>query len=189
MLILWLGWLYLFLGAVLNYNIADVSIIAVILISTGISVWRGFFKEVLILLFFLTSIAISAKFGTKLGDYLTFISSQIIRDMAGYFLVFITSSIIGGFLRLLITKALKLTDIATTDRVVGFCYGLGRGLISCGIMVYFLGNSNIVETNWWQEAQTIPKIHQMNNYVLNSMPMQWKKTLHAKLGLFANEIH
>ena len=79
----------------------DIAILAVISVSTLISLVRGFVKEAVSLVVWFSAFFIASTFYVNLATLLTNISDQFLRNAAAIAILFISTLIIGALGRLL----------------------------------------------------------------------------------------
>lgn len=131
----------------------DYLIIGIIVLSSGISIIRGFIKEVLSLvswaLAFWVALTFSPNFSTLLNDY---IASDSIRLFAAFFALFIVTLILGALINHLISTIVEKTGLSGTDRALGIIFGLLRGVAIVILLVLLAGATPMPNEPWWQAS-------------------------------------
>jgi membrane protein required for colicin V production len=139
-------------------NWADWVIIAILGISSLISLKRGFVKEALSLAIWLIAFAVASWFGPRLSPLLTpYLDTPSLRQMAAFAGLFIATLVVGSAVNYLLSTLIKATGLSGTDRMLGVLFGLLRGLIIVMILVLYV--PKLVPVNedlWWQESSLIP---------------------------------
>jgi len=137
---------------------ADWAIIAILVISSLISLKRGFVKEALSLAIWVIALAIASLFSPKLAPMLAaYIEAPSLQQMAAFASLFIATLLIGGAVNYLLATLIKATGLSGTDRLLGILFGVVRGLII--VMVILLYVPKLVplnEDSWWQQSTLIP---------------------------------
>ena len=165
-------------------NIADIILIVIVMASIGLSIWRGFSRELLLLGSFVLSMYVAYKYGAKVGAYCTFLSAEILRQGFGYFLAFTLTSIITGLTRALLLKALQLNNAGVIDRIAGGVFGLVRGGIAASLLISTLNNTPITKQPWWEKSYLIPQIEHTTLKSLDTIPQEWKENVLAIIENF-----
>ncbi len=106
----------------------DWIIIAILLISTLISIWRGFVREALSLVTWIAAIIISRLFASQVSTLLIdYIDMPSMRLGAAYALLFAGTLIVGALVNNLIAEVVKMTGLGGTDKFFGMFFGFARG--------------------------------------------------------------
>lgn len=138
-------------------NWADWAIIAVLGFSALISAVRGFIKEALSLVIWLTAAIVASIFHDDLALWLIdIISTPSLRMLTAWITLFIAVLIIGGICSYLLGKLVEATGLTGTDRLLGVLFGITRGLIIIMVVLIVLTEIlPVAEDAWWQESRLI----------------------------------
>ena len=140
--------------------VIDWIIMAVLLVSTLISIKRGFVKEALSLATWVAAIIVSRLFASQVSPLLVgAIEMTSMRLGVAYVLLFVGTLIVGALLNNLIGEAVKMTGLGGTDKFLGMFFGFARGSVVILVMVaglYYL--VPVEEDSWWKDSLLIPHI-------------------------------
>lgn len=137
-------------------NWVDYLIIAIIVISSGIGIVRGFVKEVLSLVSWAIAVWVAMTFYAQTAEMLTdYIATPSIRTFAAFLGLFIVTLIIGALINYLISKLVEKTGLSGTDRMLGIVFGLLRGA-AIVILLILLGRTTPMPSDpWWQASSLL----------------------------------
>ena len=139
-------------------NWIDYCIIGIILLSTLISLVRGFVKEAVSLAVWFAAFFISSQFYADLAVYLDNISDQVLRNGAAIAILFVATLILGGLLNYLIGQMVQYTGLSGTDRALGAVFGMLRGALVVSALLFFMDAfTGFAQAQWWQQSVLIPE--------------------------------
>jgi membrane protein required for colicin V production len=149
----------------------DYVIIGIILISSGISILRGFIKEVLSLASWLLSFWVALMFHAHLATLLTdYVSTPSIRLFAAFFALFVVTLILGALVNHLISQLVEKTGLTGTDRSLGVIFGLLRGLAIVTLLVLLAGATPMPADSWWQNSLLIEHFEKIAIWARSFLP-------------------
>ena len=140
----------------LGLNVTDLVILFVIGSSGIISLFRGFTKEFLSLLWwvfaFFPAVGLEEHVTPKIFEI---IGNEEASKIIASVLIFLISIIVGGFLINLISRIVKWSGMSGFDKFMGVLFGVGRGLIVI-LVIYFLLPSNFKESEIFASSKISP---------------------------------
>ncbi len=131
--------------------------VAIIVVSSLISLSRGFVKEALSLLTWIVAGAVAWMFGgalaQHLGEYIQTprpASSQPARCCSS------RPCCSGRWSTYLIGELIRVTGLSGTDRFLGMVFGGARGVLLVVLLVGLLSLAPVQQGPWWQQSVLMP---------------------------------
>jgi membrane protein required for colicin V production len=151
-----------------SFTITDWIIVVVVVVSTLISLKRGFFKEAFSLATWIVALAVSFIFSDSLTVYLSDVSeSATIKKIAAMAILFVATLLAGGIIRLLISQLINITGLSGTDRLLGMVFGALRGILF--VVIISMVAKKILpleEEKWWQASKLVPQLTKLENWTV-----------------------
>lgn len=147
-------------------NWADWAILAILVISSLISLKRGFVKEALSMANWVLAFFVAMTFRDQLSSLLVSqISTPSIRDMVAFAVLFAATLIVGAMVNYLIGEVVRMTGLSGTDRMFGVIFGFIRGfIIVMAILLLVPGLVPIDQDAWWKESAFIPHLMEFEGW-------------------------
>ena len=140
-------------------TLVDWLIAATILVSTLISLARGFVKEALSLTILVAAMIISRLYGAQVATLLVdHISVPSLRLTAAYAGLFAGTMIVGGMVNYLVVQMIRMAGLGGTDRLLGMIFGFARGVLITMVVIGILSKLPLSEDSWWQQSIAIPHV-------------------------------
>jgi membrane protein required for colicin V production len=160
-----------------GFSWVDWAIIAIIAISSLISLSRGFVKEALSLLTWIIAGVVAWMFGGALSQHLgEFIETPSARVIAACAILFIVTLLVGALVNYLIGELIRVTGLSGTDRFLGMVFGAARGGLLVVVLIGLLSLAPVQQDPWWQQSTLLPHFLLVADWSKNlilGMSSQW----------------
>ncbi len=157
------------------FQLLDIILIGVMLVSGILALLRGFTREVLsVVAWGLAGLA--AYFAIQQPQALAFAQKYVEKDILAQIAVgaitFIVVLIIVSVISVKLSDAVVDSAAGAVDRTLGFLFGLGRGLVLVAVAYLFYGWLVPPERqdDWVKNAQTLPLVATTANLIRAVLP-------------------
>ncbi|MBJ7552223.1 CvpA family protein [Marinomonas ostreistagni] len=145
----------------------DWLIIAVVVLSTLLSLKRGFVKEVMSLVTWVVAFIVAVKFTSPLQSLLVDqVQNDQIRYIVAFIALFIATLVIGALVNFILGSLVQATGLSSTDRVIGMLFGFVRGALIVVAFISLLSLSPAIEkSDMWKSSQLVPQLVVLKDWV------------------------
>ncbi len=153
----------------------DLFILLLIAVSVAISAVRGFFKEAVNLMTWLSAVLITLMFTSRFASLLPrdTIDSPEARFAISALILFFSTMIVGGLINFLFQKILSSGNKNRADLWLGVGFGIARGLVIVTILVLL---ANLMPTfkqeTWWRDSAFIPPAQRAAKFIHAQLPRE-----------------
>lgn len=134
-------------------SMVDIAIIAIILVSLAVGMFRGFIREVLSLASWIVALWAAYVYARVGGVYLEpYIPQLPLRIVAAFAGIFVVVLVAASFLGYLLSRLLPLSGISGIDRSLGMLFGVARGVIVVGLLLLGAIFMDMTAQHWWQKS-------------------------------------
>ncbi|HFD79896.1 MAG TPA: CvpA family protein [Gammaproteobacteria bacterium] len=149
----------------------DYLLLAIIVISTLLSLWRGFVREALSLASWLAALWIAMLFFEDLAGWLaTWIDTPSVRSAVAFAILFVSTVLVGGLVGYLAGQLVARTGLTATDRALGMVFGVARGVVIVAVLVMLAGLTTVPQDPWWSESLLLPHFQEMALWLRSFLP-------------------
>ncbi len=149
----------------------DIVILAIILLSSLISLVRGFVKESISLATWLLAGFIALSYHQVLAEMLApYIESPTIGLVVAFGILFLATLIVGAIINFMISQLVNKTGLSGTDKTLGVIFGAARGVLIIAMVVLFADLTPIPSEPWWQESMMIEHFSGIANWIRSLLP-------------------
>lgn len=170
--------------------LVDIGVIVILLISAGVSFFRGLIREVLTIVGVLGGgfaaltfgpavIPLTSKWfgieeGHKAGKLFDLIPMELAAQIAAYAGIFIIVFIILQLASHLISSAAQAIGLGPVDRTLGIFFGLARGLLLLGVLYlpFHLILPEDSKKEWFEKSQTMVFVQGTTKWLISFVPQE-----------------
>ncbi len=157
----------------LQLNTTDYIIVVVVLMSTIISLTRGFFKELISLVIWILGFWVAIKFhdtcATMLIPYIANVSIRIIVSFSGLLL---TVLVFGSIFNYLLSFIIIKSGLGGFDRLLGMIFGCTRGVLLAAVILLMISTTSFVQDEWWKKSILIPHFQVIVDWLRVFLPQK-----------------
>tara|TARA_Y100001934_G_scaffold283176_1_gene400984 strand:- start:421 stop:999 length:579 start_codon:yes stop_codon:yes gene_type:complete len=149
-----------------GFNAADWILLTVLLVSTVISLRRGFVKEALSLVTWIVAFVVARLFAAQLAMLLVDqVSVPSVRLGLAFLMLFACTLLVGGTIGFLLGELIRVTGLSGTDRLLGMVFGFARGALIVVIAIAVLRLAPVTEDPWYQSSRLIPVVERAETHL------------------------
>jgi membrane protein required for colicin V production len=142
----------------------DYVIIAAILISAIVGSARGFLRESIAVLTWLIALFLAWHFADWVAPHLGgLLAESEVRPWAARVIVVVLVLLFGSLLGALLAHYVRLSIFSGMDRLLGFVFGLLRGIVVLGVFVILGQLLRLQGEPWWRHSLLMPYAESVAN--------------------------
>jgi membrane protein required for colicin V production len=158
-------------------NPLDIGVVAVVGLSAVFAFARGFVREALSVVAWVTAGAITLYgFNSAYAFVDPLVKNPLLSQLIAGFGLFVGSLIILTIITSLISRSVRSSALSPIDRTLGFIFGLLRGALILSLAYLLLDRSLPANDRpvWVREAKSTPYLQQGADLLNNALPDSWK---------------
>lgn len=137
----------------------DLCVLAILAISLLLGLWRGLVSEVLALAAWVLALLAGKTFSSDAAPALAgVIKDPTLQMIVAFALIVVAVILLVALVRFLLRELLRAAGLGVADRLLGACFGLGRGLLVVLLGVLLAGMTSLPRSTWWQESMLAPPL-------------------------------
>lgn len=159
----------------LDFTLLDVIVVLTILVSTGYAIYRGFVNETLSVFAWAAAAFAALYFAPAIAPFLRArMPTPLIGSIVAYAGVFFVVLVPLSFISYRFSENVKNSPVGPADRVLGFVFGVARGLAVIGIayIIFSLFVPLRDHPRWIREARFLPLVQESSDVLLTLLPNQ-----------------
>jgi membrane protein required for colicin V production len=161
-------------------NWADYLILAVMLLSILIGLFRGFAREVLGIAGWVLAFWVAFTFthwGSERLEHV--ISIPSVRHAAAFGGLFLVTLLVSSIITWAIGRAVQDSALSSIDRTLGGGFGVLRGLLVIAALLLAAGSTEVRADPWWSQSVLIPHLEWTAETLRTVVPEHWIQVLQS----------
>ena len=152
-------------------NELDYIVIAILLISIGIGVFRGAVREVLNIVGWVLAFILAYEFAPNLAaNFADWAAEPTVRLVIAWVAVFLMVLIMVGMIASLLSELMRKLGLGVLDRGVGGAIGLFRGAIVLVALTLAIGLTKLPQSAIWRQSASAPTLEVAALYARSALP-------------------
>jgi len=138
-------------------DISDYIVLAAIIISAATGLLRGFLREAIALVSWIVALILAGHFSGLVEPHLGgLLAGTLVKPWVARLIILVLVLLVGALIGAAASHFVRLSIFSGMDRLLGFAFGMLRGLLLFGLFV-MLGQLMRLESEpWWQHSRLIP---------------------------------
>jgi membrane protein required for colicin V production len=143
----------------------------VIVLSSLISLIRGFVKESISLVTWVIAGVVAFRYFIPLADLLEpFVNSLTTRKWISGGILFIATLIVGAIVNFIVSQLVSRTGLSGTDKTLGVVFGAARGVLIVSMVVLLASLTPMPSAEWWQDSALIGFFQPLAEWIKGIIP-------------------
>ena len=165
-----------------QFTIIDYIVLAFLLFSAMMGIWRGLFKELISLVAWFAATWLSSRYCYYLASewMSAVISNQNIQYAVSFLIIFVVVLVIAASIGKLVRSLIASVGLGLLDRLLGFMFGFFRGALIVIVLAIFANLLGIQQSIAWQKAVLRPTLETGMGLIKTWLPPDWVKLLDLK---------
>lgn len=151
-------------------NSLDWMLLAPLLVSGLLGVWRGLVREAMSVLAWVIGVVLAGRFAADLAQLLP-INGDLLPHAVAWVLVLLVVLIAAGLLARLLKQLLSVAGLGLADRLLGGVFGLVRGTMVLMLLVLVIGLTPFKKYPIWTSSQVVPLVQLLLEFVKPVLPV------------------
>jgi membrane protein required for colicin V production len=150
----------------------DWTLLAVLLLSALLGVWRGLVYEVMSVAAWVAAFVLAQAYASQAAAWLPLQGfSAPLQLAAGFAVVFMASAFVGGLVAWLVRHVVESVGLRPVDRVLGAAFGLLRGLLILLGVAVVVSMTPLQQHNGWQASRGAGLLSDTLHHIKPLLPM------------------
>lgn len=160
-------------------NWFDYAVMAIVVISALLGVWRGLVYEVLSLLGWVAAYLAARLFAQ---DVLPFVPEGVggesLRLAAAFAGVFMTTLVVSGLVAWAVSRLVQFVGLGVLDKLLGALFGMLRGVLIVLALVWLAGLTDLPRQDFWRDSELAVTAQSMALAMKDWLPGDLPQRLH-----------
>ncbi len=150
----------------------DYAILAVLLISLVIGVWRGFVREALSVVIWVAAFWGAYSGAEALGLQIEgAVGDKALSVLVAFIFLFLAVHVAGFFLSRLLSKVVSSIGLKSVDRVAGAGFGFLRGFVIVAVLVLLISYTPLNASPLWTDSYMVGVVNDALGWLQERYPL------------------
>ena len=154
-------------------SLIDILVILVLFASLIFGFFRGFVKELMSLVAWMSAFFVAYYFSSSVAIVLPFDAEFSIKYVTGFVLIFIFVLIISSILIKFISAFVHKIGLGVSNIILGGLFGILRGVIIVYFLIFVIEKTSFGEDLTWQQSNSIVLIKLVVEKTFPYLPQDW----------------
>lgn len=137
--------------------ITDYVVMAAVVISALVGLARGFLREAIALVTWIFALALAGHYADLVEPHLGgLLAGAMVKPWVARLIILALVLLIGALIGALANHFVRLSIFSGMDRLLGFVFGLLRGLVLLGVFVMLGQVLRLDSEHWWRDSRLMP---------------------------------
>jgi len=138
-------------------NTTDYLVIAAVVLSAVVGSLRGFLREAIALVTWIVALFVAWHFSNSLAPHLGgLLAGYPMSTWAARVIIAVLILLFGTGLGITLAHFVRLSIFSGMDRLLGFVFGLFRGMVMLGVFVILAQVLRLDGDRWWRQSTLMP---------------------------------
>lgn len=138
-------------------NATDYVVIAAVVISAFIGAMRGLLREAVAFAAWIIALFVGWHFSELIEPHLGgLLAGSAVRPWAARVILVVLILLLGSVVGAALSHFVRLSIFSGLDRLLGYVFGLLRGVILFGVFVILGQTLRLEDERWWRQSLLIP---------------------------------
>ncbi len=138
-------------------DITDYLVVATVIISAIVGAVRGFLREAIAIVTWIFALVLAGHFSELVEPHLGgLLAGALVKPWVARLIIVVLVLLIGALIGATANQFVRLSIFSGMDRLLGFTFGLLRGLVLFGLFVIAGQLLRLDGEHWWRDSRLIP---------------------------------
>jgi membrane protein required for colicin V production len=137
--------------------ITDYVVMAAVIIAALVGLARGFLREAIALITWIFALTLAGHYADLIEPHLGgLLAGPMVKPWAARLIILALVLLVGALIGALADHFVRLSIFSGMDRLLGFVFGLLRGLVLLGVFVMLGQLLRLDSEHWWRDSRLMP---------------------------------
>jgi membrane protein required for colicin V production len=157
-------------------NELDFAIIIVVVVSALIGVVRGFIRETLSLIAWITALWLAFVYAEPASAvFIKYIKDPTLRLIAAFTAIFVATVLVLAIVSYFLHKVLVGRGVRGTDRVLGGLFGIARGIVVIAGLLLLANAISLPYEQWVRNSLLVKHVQPVVKIMADLLPEDFRK--------------